>query len=62
MSLGQKNQFVSETELGVGGTAAWKIAGVYPNTTLAVFFDIVNQVIIVTMILSCRLTHFISFI
>ena len=43
VSLGHKNQFVSETETGIGGTNAWKIAGIYPNTTLALFFDVVNQ-------------------
>jgi protein transport protein SEC23 len=43
VSLGLKNQYVSETETGIGGTNAWKIAGIYPNTTLAIFFDVVNQ-------------------
>jgi hypothetical protein len=42
--MNQKNQSVSETEIGIGGTSAWKISGIYPNTTLAVYFDIVNQV------------------
>ena len=44
MSIGQKNAFVGENEIGIGGTSAWKIAGIYPNTSLAIFFDIVNQV------------------
>lgn len=43
VSLGHKNQYVSETETGVGGTNAWKISGLYPNTTLAIFFDVANQ-------------------
>jgi protein transport protein SEC23 len=43
VSLGSKNQWVSETETGIGGTNAWKIAGIYPNTTLSIFFDVVNQ-------------------
>ena len=43
VSLGHKNQYVSETETGVGGTNAWKVSGLYPNTTLALFFDVANQ-------------------
>ena len=31
-------------EIGVGGTCAWKVCGLEPQTTLAVFFEIVNQV------------------
>lgn len=44
VSLGVKNQFVSENEIGVGGTSSWRLCGLYPNTTLALFFDVVNQV------------------
>lgn len=43
VSLNAKNQYVSETETGIGGTNAWKISGIYPNTTLAILFDVVNQ-------------------
>ncbi len=43
VSLGVKNQHVSETETGIGGTNSWRIAGIYPNTTLSIYFDIVNQ-------------------
>jgi len=43
VSLGVKNQYVSETETGVGGTNSWRISGTYPNSTLAVFFDIFSQ-------------------
>ena len=43
VSLGAKTQYVSETETGVGGTSAWKVSGIYPNTTLAIFFDVVSQ-------------------
>eukprot|EP00741_Cyanophora_paradoxa_P008894 tig00001408_g8610.t1 len=42
-SLGKKTQSVGETEIGLGGTAAWKIAGLDPATTVAVYFEIVNQ-------------------
>jgi protein transport protein SEC23 len=43
VSLGVKNQHVSETETGVGGTSSWRISGIYPNTTLSFYFDVVNQ-------------------
>lgn len=35
---------MSETELGIGGTNAWKICGLYPNSTISYFFEITNQV------------------
>ena len=44
MSLGVKGSSVSETEMGLGGTCQWKLCGIYPNTTLAFFFEVVNQV------------------
>lgn len=44
VSLAQRAQNVSETELGIGGTNAWKICGIYANSTLAIFLDITNQV------------------
>ena len=31
-------------EIGVGGTAAWKVCGLDPSTTLAVSFEVSNQV------------------
>jgi protein transport protein SEC23 len=43
VSLGVKTQYVSETETGIGGTSSWKVSGIYPNTTLAFFFDVVSQ-------------------
>jgi hypothetical protein len=30
--------------LGIGGTNAWKICGIYPNSTLSVFLEVLNQV------------------
>uniref|UniRef100_A0AAY5K4M4 Protein transport protein SEC23 n=1 Tax=Esox lucius TaxID=8010 RepID=A0AAY5K4M4_ESOLU len=30
-------------ELGVGGTTQWKICGLSPSTTLALYFEVVNQ-------------------
>lgn len=44
ISLGQRGSNVSETELGTGGTNAWKICGIYPNSTLSFFFEVMNQV------------------
>ncbi|EDQ92266.1 uncharacterized protein MONBRDRAFT_34958 [Monosiga brevicollis MX1] len=38
-----KNASVSEQEIGVGNTTAWKIAGLDNNTTLSVFFEVANQ-------------------
>uniref|UniRef100_H3G930 Protein transport protein SEC23 n=2 Tax=Phytophthora ramorum TaxID=164328 RepID=H3G930_PHYRM len=34
---------VSEVEIGVGGTNAWSMGGIDPNTTLAIYFDVSNQ-------------------
>merc|ERR1719208_277941 len=34
---------VSDMEIGIGGTTAWKFCAVGPNTTAAVFFEVVNQ-------------------
>lgn len=44
VSLGVKGQSVSDTEVGLGGTCQWKMCGLYPNATLAFFFEVVNQV------------------
>ncbi|KAI5705915.1 hypothetical protein M8J75_002981 [Diaphorina citri] len=38
-----ENQCVSDQDLGMGGTASWKMCTLSPNTTLALFFEIVNQ-------------------
>ena len=34
---------VSDVEMGIGGTSSWKMCTLGPNTTLAVFFEVVNQ-------------------
>jgi hypothetical protein len=34
---------VSDTDLGCGGTCAWSLGGADPNTTVAVYFEIVSQ-------------------
>ncbi|KAK7103754.1 protein transport protein Sec23A-like isoform X2 [Littorina saxatilis] len=43
VSLGVKGQSVSDTEIGLGGTCQWKMCGLYPNTSLGIFFEVVNQ-------------------
>ena len=41
-SLKQKNQFVSDTEIGIGQTNSWFIGGLDRNKSNAFYFDIVN--------------------
>lgn len=43
VSMNAKGPSVSENEIGVGGTTAWKICGLNPTSTLAFFFEVVNQ-------------------
>ncbi|CAL8090843.1 unnamed protein product [Orchesella dallaii] len=43
VSLGIKSNCVADTEMGVGGTCQWKFCTVNPSTTVALFFEIVNQ-------------------
>ncbi|XP_010777439.1 protein transport protein Sec23B [Notothenia coriiceps] len=43
VSLNAKGPSVSENEMGTGGTSQWKICGLNPSTTLAIFFEVVNQ-------------------
>jgi protein transport protein SEC23 len=43
VSLANKSQYVSDIETGIGDTSTWKMSGIYPNSTLAIFFDVVNQ-------------------
>ncbi|OCT79801.1 hypothetical protein XELAEV_18026612mg [Xenopus laevis] len=43
VSLNVKGPCVSENELGVGGTSQWKICALDPTTTLAIYFEVVNQ-------------------
>lgn len=42
-SLAKKGPSLGETEIGIGGTTAWRICGVDPNSTLALYFEVVNQ-------------------
>lgn len=50
VSLNLKNQCVSDQDLGMGGTASWKLCTLSPTTTLCLFFEIVSQV--------CYPTHY----
>uniref|UniRef100_A0A8C8I3W1 Protein transport protein SEC23 n=1 Tax=Oncorhynchus tshawytscha TaxID=74940 RepID=A0A8C8I3W1_ONCTS len=43
VSLNAKGPCVSENEIGTGGTSQWKICGLDHNTTLALYFEVVNQ-------------------
>eukprot|EP01090_Pellita_catalonica_P015756 TRINITY_DN4330_c0_g1_i1.p1 TRINITY_DN4330_c0_g1~~TRINITY_DN4330_c0_g1_i1.p1 ORF type:complete len:757 (+),score=97.98 TRINITY_DN4330_c0_g1_i1:97-2367(+) len=42
-SLDRKTALVSDTQIGIGGTSAWKLCSLDPHTTLAFFFEVVNQ-------------------
>jgi len=44
VSANKKNACVSETEIGIGGTCAWKFCGITNQTTVGVYFEIANQV------------------
>lgn len=41
-SLKQKNAYVSDTEIGYGGTNQWYIGGIDKNKSIAFYYDIVN--------------------
>uniref|UniRef100_A0A8C9SV31 Protein transport protein SEC23 n=1 Tax=Scleropages formosus TaxID=113540 RepID=A0A8C9SV31_SCLFO len=43
VSLNSKGPCVSENEMGVGGTSQWKVCSLNPSTTLAMYFEVVNQ-------------------
>jgi len=42
-SLKKGGPNVGETEIGQGGTYAWSMGGINPNSTLAFYFEIANQ-------------------
>ena len=42
-SLQKKAAVVSETEIGVGGTNAWKLCSLTPTTTTSLYFEVVQQ-------------------
>ena len=44
VSLNIKGPCVSDQEIGMGNTCQWKICTFGPNSTIALFFEVVNQV------------------
>ena len=42
-SLQKKGPYVSENEVGQGGTCSWRMCCLDPNATIAFYFEIVNQ-------------------
>lgn len=43
VSLNTKGSAVSDTEIGMGGTVQWKLCTLTPSSTVALFFEVVNQ-------------------
>lgn len=42
ISAGKKSGSVGETEIGIGGTSAWKISSINPRTSEGVYFEVVT--------------------
>ncbi|KAH7097227.1 copii coat protein [Auriculariales sp. MPI-PUGE-AT-0066] len=42
ISINKKSGCVGETEIGIGGTSAWKICALMPRTAIGVYFDVVT--------------------
>lgn len=40
ISMNNKAGGVSEVEIGVSGTTQWKTCGLYPTTTLGIYFEV----------------------
>lgn len=43
VSLNAKNASVSDTEVGMGNTSQWKLCTLSPSSTMAFFYEVVNQ-------------------
>lgn len=43
VSLNVKSALVADTEIGMGNTVQWKMCTFNPSTTVALFFEVVNQ-------------------
>lgn len=43
VSANRKDTSVSDVEMGIGGTVAWKFCSINPSTTIGVLFEIGNQ-------------------
>lgn len=41
VSSGKKSSFIGETEIGIGGTSAWKLCGITPRTAVGAYFEVV---------------------
>jgi len=42
-SLNKKSSSVAETEIGIGGTCAWKLCALTPNTSVSLMFEVTTQ-------------------
>lgn len=43
VSLAQNDGTVSENEIGIGGTTAWRMCAIDPRMAYGIFFDVANQ-------------------
>jgi protein transport protein SEC23 len=43
VSVSNKSTYVGETEIGIGGTSTWKMAGLMPRSSFGIYFEIVSQ-------------------
>ncbi|CAG8640634.1 984_t:CDS:2, partial [Scutellospora calospora] len=43
ISSNKKSASVGETEIGIANTSAWKMCGITPKATVAVYFEVVSQ-------------------
>jgi protein transport protein SEC23 len=43
VSVANKSMYVGETEIGIGGTSTWKMAGLMPRSSFGIYFEIVSQ-------------------
>ncbi|KAI8322648.1 putative SEC23-component of COPII coat of ER-golgi vesicle [Martensiomyces pterosporus] len=43
MSANKKTAIVSDTEIGIGNTSAWRLATLTPRTTVGIYFEVANQ-------------------
>ncbi|KAI1285564.1 Protein transport protein Sec23A [Halotydeus destructor] len=46
VSMNVRNQYVSDTEIGTGGTAQWKFCSLTPQTSTAFYFDVVQAQVV----------------
>lgn len=42
-SANKKTSAISETEIGIGGTSAWRFCSLTPRTTAAIYFEVMSQ-------------------